>query len=54
MENCCVAERRISIGTWYVPNGQTAAQCTYCQYCINNGCISIDSVYKIGKQSKKL
>lgn len=44
--NACVADTRISFGDWYVPNGKTPQECTYCEWCIKNGCVSMDDIYK--------
>ncbi len=42
--NCCVGDIRINYGKWYVPIGKTAQDCTYCEYCYKNGCVSPDKV----------
>lgn len=43
----CVGAMRISFGEWYCPKGQTPQQCTYCAYCVNNGCIGINDVDRV-------
>ena len=47
MSSFCVGRSRISQGIWYSPVGKTSHECTYCEFCINNGCIPVDQVYKI-------
>jgi len=42
----CVGRTRVNFGTWYVPNGKTSQEFTYCEYCIENGCASRDEVYQ--------
>jgi hypothetical protein len=44
----CVGDTRISFGKWYSPTGKTPQECTYCEWCLENGCISMDDVYEIG------
>lgn len=36
--DCCTGPFRNNYGTWYVPNGMTKEQCTYCEWCVDNGC----------------
>lgn len=47
VEGYCVGSRRVNTGTWYVPNGKTPQECTYCEFCIKNGCIPAETVTKI-------
>lgn len=46
MNDCCVGILSINYGKWYCPVGKTPTECTYCSYCITNGCIK-DDVYEI-------
>jgi len=43
----CVGKTRISNGIWYVPHGKATTECTYCEFCVNNGCISLHEVTKV-------
>jgi len=45
----CVGELRIASGLWYTPIGKTPQECTYCDWCIKNGCMSINDVYQLDK-----
>ena len=42
MSTTCVGDFRLRVGNWYVPNGKTPQECTYCEWCIRNGCININ------------
>lgn len=44
----CVGDTRISFGKWYSPTGKTPQECTYCEWCVQNGCISMDDIHDIG------
>lgn len=44
----CVGDTRISFGKWYSPTGKTPQECTYCEWCVENGCISMDDVHDVG------
>lgn len=41
----CVGKMRTGLGTWYVPNGQKASECTYCEWCLRNGCFKKEDTY---------
>ena len=47
MATCCVGLHRVNNGTWYVPNGKTKEQCTYCEWCVKNGCVEEKDVSQI-------
>jgi len=51
---CCVGHERISLGNWYCPKGKTPQECTYCEYCIQNGCIPLNDVDLLTEPVKKL
>lgn len=36
----CVGKHRINYGTWYVPKGKAIEKCSYCDWCVQNGCIA--------------
>ena len=36
--NFCLSKYRTPFGQWWVPEGKTAVECTYCEYCVKNGC----------------
>ena len=47
LSDCCVGNLFLSVGNWYTPIGKTPQECTYCEYCVNNGCITKDEIYKL-------
>lgn len=48
----CVGNIRIRFGTWYVPKGKTPQECTYCEYCVENGCIPKSEVNPMIEEPK--
>lgn len=46
--NNCIAHRQLSFGKWYSPNGKKPNEFTYCEWCVNNGCVDIKDVYDVG------
>lgn len=57
--DCCIGRVRVKCGTndvgeplinWYVPNGKTSQEFTYCQYCYDNGCCKKEDVTKLTEQ----
>ncbi len=47
LQTHCVGSMRISVGTWYSPIGKTPSECTYCEFCVVNGCADRSKVYQI-------
>lgn len=45
--NACVGNTRINFGKWYSPIGKTSVECTYCEWCVANGCVDIKDVYDV-------
>ncbi len=46
--NACVSSKlRTSFGKWYTPHEKTPQECTYCEFCVKNGCINTEDVYKL-------
>lgn len=46
--NACVGDTRITnVDIWFVPKGNSTYELTYCDWCITNGCIPLDSVSKV-------
>jgi hypothetical protein len=31
---------------WFIPNGKTAEECTYCEWCISHGCVQLEEGYR--------
>ncbi len=52
LEKYCVGSIRVSYGKWYSPNGQTPQDCTYCNFCIENGCIPRSEVWQLTEPVK--
>jgi hypothetical protein len=50
--NACVGKARINFGKWYTPNGTERGKITYCEWCLNNGCTTLDQVYDIGEVTR--
>ncbi len=44
--DCCIGSAKVGFGKWYTPIGLTTSQCTYCEFCYNNGCIDKSNVYE--------
>lgn len=45
----CIGQNRINYGKWYSPNGKKPSECTYCDWCVKNGCVNVSDLYKINK-----
>ena len=45
--NACPGRHRINNGNWFVPPNKTTKECTYCEWCIEHGCVDIKSVNKV-------
>ena len=43
----CPGKAIVNFGTWFCPSDKTLAKYTYCEYCVNNGCIDKTSVTQI-------
>lgn len=43
----CVGSHKIRFGKWYTPNDKQPAECTYCEWCIRNGCIDVLETYLV-------
>lgn len=45
--NFCVGHNRVNNGTWYLVRGVRPADGTYCEFCVENGCVDKDNVFKL-------
>lgn len=45
--DCCIGKTRVRFGRWFTPIGSTSDQCTYCNFCYNNGCADKSTVYEV-------
>lgn len=43
--SACTGQFRVHHGKWTVPKGSTAEECTYCEWCVTNGCIQLEEGY---------
>jgi hypothetical protein len=41
----CTGNFRVHRGKWTIPNGKTAHECTYCEWCVANQCIQLEAGY---------
>lgn len=44
----CVGSTRINFGKWYSPIGYTSSEFTYCEWCVQNGCVNPANVRDVG------
>lgn len=44
--NYCTSFTRVPSGRWFCPIGEIPKNFTYCEYCINYGCIKSEDVYE--------
>jgi hypothetical protein len=49
----CIGDMRISCGIWYSPHGKTAYEFTYCEWCVDNGCVDKRNVYQVTSKTLK-
>lgn len=45
----CVGRIYVSQGDWVVPYGKTIRDSTICEWCVKNGCISMDGATNVDK-----
>lgn len=43
----CTGKFRVHRGKWTIPKGKTSKECTYCEWCINNGCVQLEPGFTV-------
>lgn len=43
----CPGKYRVNHGRWYTPSGKSVKECTYCEWCVTNGCVDPAEGYTI-------
>ena len=43
----CVGGIKTNLGSWYTPNDQDPSECTYCEWCLQNGCFKKEDTYQL-------
>lgn len=43
----CPGQFRVHRGQWYIPCDKTAQECTYCAWCVTNGCVELADGYNV-------
>ena len=41
----CTGNFRVHRGKWVTPKGMTSQECTYCEWCVTNGCVPLEEGY---------
>lgn len=44
----CPGNFRVHKGKWSTPKGMTPSECTYCEWCVQNGCVQLEEGFSVG------
>lgn len=45
----CPGKLYVHRDQWTIPNGKTARECTYCEWCVNNGCFQLEPGFSVSR-----